>query len=123
MQIDYLGSQIDLTPALKEYIEMRVGALGRFLKRYEQNGEVKVFVEVGRSTKHHKQGNVFYAEATLPLPGSTLRAEHYDEDARVAIDRVKDVLHMEIKKYKEKDTKETVRKNQKSNIKNQKKGY
>lgn len=105
MKINILATKIGLTPSIKKYIELKIGSLQKFMDRYEKQGEVAVFVEVARITKHHKRGNVFYAEATLRLPQKTLRAEHENSDIRVAVDLVRDALKRELKKYKEIDAK------------------
>lgn len=101
MKINIKATNLDLTPAIREYIEEKIGSLDRFLKRFEVKSEVEVFVEIARTTKHHRHGNVLYAEATVPIGKKILRAEHFDWDIRVAIDKVRDKLQQEIKKYKE----------------------
>ncbi len=104
MKIDIVAKNLDLTSAIREYIEMKIGPLDRFLKKFESKGEIEIFIEIARTTKHHHSGSVFYAEATLPLGKKILRAEHTDWDIRAAIDKVKDKLRQEIKKYKETKT-------------------
>lgn len=103
MKINIKATNLDLTPALKEYIERKIGDLERFLVKIEREGggEISAFVEVGRSTRHHHKGKVFQAECDLKLPGKMIRAEDVSWDVRVAIDAVKDKLQQEIKKYKE----------------------
>lgn len=113
MKINIKATNLDLTPAIREYIEEKIGSLDRFLrrfvgvrpcvglKRFESKNEIEVFVEIARTTKHHRHGNVLYAEATVPIGKKILRAEHFDWDIRVAIDKVRDKLQQEIKKYKE----------------------
>jgi len=101
MKIEILGTQLDITPSIKKYIEEKIGSLDKMVSRFEHEGDVVAYVEIARSTKHHKHGDVFYAEATLGLPGKTLRAEHEHEDIRGAIDMVRDTLRGEMKKYKE----------------------
>jgi putative sigma-54 modulation protein len=104
MKIDIKATNLDLTPAIHDYIEDKIGSLAHFLKKFEIKSEIEVFVEIAHITKHHRHGNVLYAEATIPLGKKILRAEHLDWDIRVAIDRVRDKLQQEIKKYKEKKT-------------------
>ncbi|MBI1984647.1 MAG: ribosome-associated translation inhibitor RaiA [Candidatus Wildermuthbacteria bacterium] len=103
MKINIKGTGLDLTPPLKEYIAKRLEPLSKFVKRYEEKGEIQMFVEVARTTKHHHKGNVFYAEVTLELPKKVLRAEAIDSDVRSAIDRTKDILRREMESYKEKN--------------------
>lgn len=104
MKIDIKATNLELTPAIRAYIEEKIGSLERFLKRFETKSEIEVFIEIARTTKHHRHGNVLYAEAVIPLGKKILRAEHSDWDIRVAIDKIKDKLQQEIKKYKEKNT-------------------
>ncbi len=103
MRIDIKAANLELTPAIREYVETKIGSLSRFLKRFEEENEVKVFVEIARTTRHHKSGDVFCAEASFNLGKRLLMAEHTDWDIRIAIDKVKDRLQQEIKKYKEKE--------------------
>lgn len=101
MKINLKATGLDLTPALREYAEQKIGSLEKFVKRWDAEGVVEVWVEVGRITKHHHKGDVFRAEADLRLPGKVLRAEDEDWDIRAALDRLKDKLKREVEKYKE----------------------
>ncbi|MBI5306399.1 ribosome-associated translation inhibitor RaiA [Candidatus Wolfebacteria bacterium] len=101
MNIIIKATQLDLTPAIREYVETKIGLLDKLLKKFEIKSEIKVEVEIARSTKHHRHGNVFYAEANIHLPKKTLRAEHFDVDIRIAIDNIKKKLYQEIVKYKD----------------------
>ena len=100
VKINIQSSNLDLTPALAEYIEKKIGGLEKFLKRFEADS-VLVEVDVGRSTRHHRHGRVYYVDVNLLIPGGTIRAAHDDEDVRKAIDAVKEKLQREIKKFKE----------------------
>ncbi len=105
MKINIKAIDLELTPAIREYLETKIGSLDHFLKRFEIDDEIKVFVEIARTTHHHKSGAVFCAEASFSIGKKLLRAEHSDWDIRVAIDEVKDRLQQEIKKYKDKKIK------------------
>ena len=101
MQINLKGTELTLTPALKVYVESKLGSLAKFIKQFEKEGETEMRVEIARTTRHHHRGpSVFRAEANLRLPGRVLRANQDDADARAAIDKVKDKLQLEIEKYK-----------------------
>ena len=102
MKIDIKGTNLDLTEAIKEYIEMRICILSKFLEKMDLEGVVKARVEIARTTTHHKHGDVFRAECNLKIPGKLLRAEYEGEDIRLCIDKIKDELQLEIKKHKEK---------------------
>lgn len=101
MQIDIKATNLDLTPSIQEYIETKIGSLDHFLTSFQSQSEIKVFVEIAKNTKHYKDGDVFYAEATFSIGKKSFRAEQDNEDIRVAIDKVKDKLQQEIKKFKE----------------------
>ena len=109
MKIDITATKFELTPALKANIEAKVGPLAKLISRLEKDGELTVFIEVARTTKHHRHGDVFYAEATLGLPGQTLRIEEFDADMHAAIDKMKDRLKVDVKKYKEKRVAKVIR--------------
>ncbi len=100
MQINIQATNLELTEPLKKYIELKIGGLKKFIKGFDEGGVLAV-VEVARLTRHHRHGNVYYAEVNLELPGSMLRVEHSSDDVRKSIDFVKDRLQREIKKYKE----------------------
>ncbi len=102
MRITIKTKDLDLTEPLKVYIDEKIGGLDKFLQKFEEQGEVLCEVEVSRVTKHHKKGDVFYAEVHLNLPGRRLRAREQDFDARVALDKVRAMLQRDIEKFKEK---------------------
>lgn len=101
MTIEILASKMELSPAIKSYIEAKVGSLGKFTSRFERGNEARVSVEVARTTKRHRHGEVFYAEATMSLLGVSLRAECTDADLYAAIDGMKDVLKRDIEKFRD----------------------
>ena len=100
MKIIIKTTNIDLTPSFKAYIEKKLSYVPRLLKRLDEKDAAEMRVEAARITRHHKSGDVFRAEINLDLPGRVLRAEARAGDAREAIDLVKNILWMEIVKYK-----------------------
>ena len=74
MKITIESTGLDLTPSIKTYIETKFTPLGKIIKRFEMKGEITAFVEVGRSTKHHKHGDVFRASIDIEVPGKKLFA-------------------------------------------------
>lgn len=109
MTIKILSTGIELTSSIKAYIDEKIMPLGRFLKKHEEVDEVEIAIEVGHTTKHHRHGEFFYAEATLNLSGDTIRVEHSDLDLYIAVDRMKDILKQDIIKHKEKNESKTTR--------------
>ncbi len=101
MKITIRTKEVDLTSPLNQYINQKIGSLSRFVKSFDKEGVAEIWLEISRTTKHHRQGKVFRAEANLRLPGKILRAESENWDIRIAIDQIKDKMQREIKKYKE----------------------
>jgi len=87
MQISITSTHIELTQALQIYIDKRCRALNRYIRPFEENGELLLRVEVARSTRHHKKGEeVYYVELTIRLSKKVIRIEQYDANMRQAID-------------------------------------
>ncbi|MBI2594942.1 MAG: ribosome-associated translation inhibitor RaiA [Candidatus Colwellbacteria bacterium] len=100
MRINIQAPNLELTPALTEYIETKIGGLEKFLKKFNPEN-VLARVDVGRGSKHHRHGKVYHVDVNLLLPHGTIRATHDDEDIRKAINAVRDILQREIEKFKE----------------------
>ncbi|KKU18820.1 MAG: hypothetical protein UX30_C0025G0005 [Candidatus Saccharibacteria bacterium GW2011_GWA2_46_10] len=85
---------------IKNLVQKKIGSLDRFL---DKASVVHAWVEVGKTTEHHKEGRVWYAECQLKMPGKkSFRATATCEDLATAIDEVKEELYLLLKKEKEK---------------------
>ncbi len=105
MQMHLTATELELTAPLKVYVERRLKFANKLLKRFERDGEIALYVEVARTTRHHHKGEgVYYAEATAVVDGETVRAEAHAEDARKAIDELRDILKREFRALKERRT-------------------
>ncbi|MFS8630100.1 MAG: ribosome-associated translation inhibitor RaiA [Bacillales bacterium] len=94
MRYNVRGENIEVTPALREYVEKKLSKLNRyFTKTPDAN------VHVNLKTYTDKKGKV---EVTIPMPGLVLRAEEVHEDMYAAIDLVTDKLERQIRKHKTK---------------------
>ncbi len=102
MKISIKATGFDLTPSINVYIEEKLGSLAKFLQKFDITGQPELWVEIGRTSRHHTHGVVFRAEADLRLPKKILRGVEEREDVREAIDALKNVLRAEIEKYKTK---------------------
>lgn len=100
MKIIIHSKNIELTPAVKAYVEEKIGSLSRFMPASDELLEARV--EVGKPSQHHHEGDVFYSEANLKFGKNLLRATHQHHDLYVAIDRVRDEIEAQMKKFKEK---------------------
>ncbi len=92
------GLHMDITPAIREYTENKVRMLEKFLHANEE--DIYIEIELGKTTGHHQNGDIFRAEMTLIAPRITLRTEAQKVDLYAAIDAVKDELAEELKKQK-----------------------
>ncbi|CAH0416543.1 ribosome-associated translation inhibitor RaiA [Periweissella fabaria] len=94
LKIDVRGVNIEVTDAIREYVEKRLEKLNRFLDDTTDSlAHVKVGVYPEKAAK---------VEVTIPLPYLTLRAEHTETDLYAAIDLVVDKLERQIRKHKTK---------------------
>src|SRR3989344_3531612 len=97
------GSGIELTDAIVDYVVKRVTNLGKLLKKVHQaGGDVIVFFDVGKTTEHHRQGQIFKAECSITIDGKQYYATYNDENLYAAIDGVKDIIFRDIKKDRDK---------------------
>lgn len=99
MNINLQTKNIDLTDAIHDYVVKRVTNLEKLLNGME--GEVKVNFEVGKSSNHHKSGEVFYADCSVKINGKDFHASVETDNLYGAIDAIKDKLFHEINKDKD----------------------
>jgi len=108
MKIIIKTTNIKLSPSIHQYVEEKIGGLEKFLKNF--NPElIEAKVEIGKTTRGQRQGDIFRVEVNLSLNGKLLRAAQVEESLYAAIDSVKDELAREIKHYKEKEATKFVR--------------
>ncbi len=104
MRITLLTKQVDLGDSLKSFIEGKFSPLSKQLRRFEKEGsDLLLRVEIARTTRHHKKGEVYYIEAALQLPGKLLRIEHHDENIRKGVTAAKNRLKKVIVEHVEKE--------------------
>jgi putative sigma-54 modulation protein len=91
LRFDIRGKNIEVTDALKDYVEKRLSKLEKFIEDVRV-AQVTLSVE-GESHK---------VEVTIPLNGVMLRGEEETDDMYSSIDLVVDKLEKQIDKYKTK---------------------
>ncbi len=94
MQISLSGHHVDLTEALRNYVNTKFERLER---HFDHVTNVRVILGVEKLRQK--------AEANLHLNGADIFAECVQEDMYAAIDGLVDKLDRQVKKYKEKHTK------------------
>ena len=104
MQISITGHHVDITQALRAYVESKFGRLER---HFDNMTNVHVILSIQKERQK--------AEATIHVSRGNLYADTEHEDMYAAIDGLVDKLDRQLKKYKEKLVQnrrgETVRKN------------
>lgn len=93
MKINKKATNLSFTPAIEEYVDKKLETLEKFFKNV---GEVLVNVEVGKTTSHHKSGDIFKAEIHLMADGEDYYANAETEDLYASIDEVKDEVIREL---------------------------
>ncbi|RMF18026.1 MAG: ribosome-associated translation inhibitor RaiA [Gammaproteobacteria bacterium] len=92
MQINISGHHLELTDALKSYVEEKV-------QRLERHFDHIIGIDVILSVEKERQ----IAEATVRIKGNDLHGRAEDSDLYAAIDLLVDKLDRQLVKRKEKD--------------------
>ncbi|AGL03582.1 ribosome hibernation-promoting factor, HPF/YfiA family [Desulfoscipio gibsoniae] len=103
MKVLVRGRNVDVTDALKDYVEKRVGKLDKFLDGAK---EATVILVV--------EGDAHKVEVTVPFNGMILRGEEATGDMYSSIDLIVDKLEKQIEKYKGKLNRRRVASEQKA---------
>lgn len=95
MHIAITGKGIELTPAIEEYVQKKIGGLEKFYDRI-----IRAHVTVGVDNHHRLGGSIFEAECKLEVPGNSIFGSSEQKDLYAALDALKEFMENEIKKYK-----------------------
>ena len=88
------GENIEVTPAIREYVESKIEKVERYFNEdLNANANVNLKVYNDRQTK---------VEVTIPMKNLTLRAEERHNDMYAAVDLIVDKLERQIRKHKTK---------------------
>lgn len=91
MQIAIRGKNIEVTEALRDHVEKKLGRLAKYFYR-PLSAQVMMQVERGRHI----------IEVQVPIDGMLLRGEESSADMYASVDQVVDKLERQIHKYKTK---------------------
>lgn len=98
MKIILHAVNLELTPAIRSFVEKKIGSLSRFLE--DGSDLVAARVEIGKPSRHHKSGPFYYAEVNLKIGRKLLRASAEHDDLYAAIGDIRDEVEVQIKKFK-----------------------
>jgi ribosomal subunit interface protein len=93
MKFNIRGENMEVTAALREYVEKKIGRLERYFDA-PPTSDVNVTMSVIRDLHN--------VEVSIPFPGVLLRAEERSDDMYASIDLVVDKLERQIRKHKTK---------------------
>lgn len=96
MPYQVYAKNLEVTPILQEYIDLKMKKLVRFMKA-DDNCQI----DLSRDA-HHKSGLVFRAEINMETNGKALRAEESSSDIRQSLDLARDKIIWQLNKNKEK---------------------
>ena len=99
MEVKIKQTNITLTPDVAGYLDKKLEAFEKFVA---DDPTAICEVEVGKTTKHHQTGNIFFAEITLTGAGGQFRAVVEEQTPLAAIDKAKDALLLDLGKTKKK---------------------
>lgn len=116
MNINIKATNMELTGAISDYVNKRLAAVEKFSKGAEMSG----YVEVGKTTNHHKQGDVYKAEFSIDINGEHFFAASEESDLYAAIDAAKEDISRTISQNK--DRKQTLFKRGATSVKKMLKG-
>lgn len=116
MNINIKATNMELTSAINDYVNRRLSVIKKFVK----DGEMVAYVEVAKTTNHHKQGEIFRAEFNIEINGSKFYSFSEREDLYKSIDDVREDIVRQIKNNK--DKKQTLFKRGASSVKKMLKG-
>ena len=93
MQLNLTGHHLDITPALRDYVNTK---MSRIERHFDHVTDIHCVLSVEK-LRHR-------AEATIKVAGGKLFADSTQEDMYAAIDGMIDKLDRQVKKHKEKLT-------------------
>lgn len=97
MKMIVKGRHMDVTPAIRDYAEEKIGRTAKILDHMIMSAEVELQVEKNRSIQN---GHV--AEVTVYTKGHVIRAREAASDMYAAIDLVSEKLERQVRKFKTK---------------------
>ncbi|MDB5961473.1 MAG: raiA [Massilia sp.] len=94
MNLTISGHHLEVTPAIREYVEAK---LERVRRHFDQVIDIAVILCVDNLTEKEKRQK---AEINLRLPGKTINVNALSQDLYAAIDCLIDKLDRQVVKYK-----------------------
>ncbi len=97
MRTTIKATNIEHTNAIDTYLAKRLNELERILEPKEKSELARI--ELGKSTKHHRTGEIFFAEITFHVKKKDFRARAEGADLYEAIDKMQAMIVREVKRH------------------------
>ena len=94
MNIQITGKNLEVTQAIRDYIDKKIGSLEKFYSNI-----IETRVEIEKNT-HHQKGYVFVVLVNLKVPNQLIRATDTQIDLYAAIDIVKEEVERQLLAHK-----------------------
>ncbi len=98
MEFSIKTKNMELTSGIASVIQLRLESLVRKVKRF--GNSVSGEVEVGKTSNHHKKGDIYRAEIHVRLPGKLVYTESTQEDLYAAIGEAKRDAERQVVEFK-----------------------
>ena len=97
MTINIRATDIELTPAIRQYVEEKFSTLEKY-----QHNILQLDVTLKRDAQHHRQeDHMFTCSVNVDIPGDLLKIERSSDDLYKSIDEAKDHLRETLAQHKE----------------------
>lgn len=96
MEIKISAENIELTDAIKGFVEEKMDALPKFM-----DSLLDADVWVGKTSNHHAKGDIFECKINASYPGGMFRGEATGDDLYNTIMAAKKIVKEQIIKHKE----------------------
>lgn len=98
MNIKIKNTNIESNSIIEEYLYKRLDGLKKLINPHDESANV--YVELAKTTQHHKAGVIFKAEINLHIAGKNFNAVAEKEDLYVAIDEMRDEIMRDLRSWK-----------------------
>jgi len=102
MRFTLKGTNLLVTPILREYIERKMARLAKVAERLNKDAICRL--EIARTTRHHRKGRIWRTEINCEIPAirkGILRAMSENWDARAALDEAVREMERQIKEFRD----------------------
>jgi len=101
MNVNIKATNIDLSPDIRLYLDKRLSSVADFVDKRAPASVCDV--EVGKTKKGQRHGDIFRAEINIEMDGVFFRAATEEASLNTAIDKVKSEILRELRRYKRKE--------------------